>query len=100
MIMINIFLKYFPILKKMIWKKNEFKFIIIGTYEMILNLSNNMIEQYFMDCTYKCAPTFIYKFKLMAISGFDISQKKTVLCLFVLIIINEKKLFLIIYLMF
>ena len=58
---------------------------------MILNLSNNMIEQYYMDCTYKCVPPSIYKFKLMVISGIDISANKIVLCLFVLLM-NEKKL--------
>ena len=49
-----------------------------------------MIEQYFMDYTYKTVPPSIYKFKLMVISGHEYSKNKTLLCAFILLM-NETK---------
>lgn len=71
-------------------KKNELKFVIIGAKEMIKNLSNNLIDQFYMDCTYSTVPPSIFKFKLMAISGHDCHNNTTVLCVFILLM-NEKK---------
>ena len=69
---------------------NEFKFVIIATKEMLNNLSSNIIEQFFMDCTYSTVPPSIYKFKLMVISGYNFNNNKTLLCAFILLM-NEKK---------
>ena len=60
-------------------KTNEFKFFIICTIEMLNNLSNNMIDRFYMDCTYSTVPPSIYKFKLMATSGHNYNYNKTVL---------------------
>ena len=43
---------------------------------MLKNLKNNLINEYFMDCTYKCVPHSIYKFKLMVLIGFELLVKK------------------------
>lgn len=64
--------------------------LLIATEKMFKYLSNTMIEQYFMDCTYKTVPPSIYKFKLMVISGHEYSKNKTLLCAFILLM-NEKK---------
>jgi len=66
-------------------KTNEFKFVIIGIIEILNNLSNNMIDQFYMDCTYSTLPPSIYKFKLMAISGHSYNDNTTVLCAFILV---------------
>ena len=77
-------------MKKKKVKKNEYKFIIIATESQIRNLKNNLIDEYFMDTTYKCVPKTIYNFKLMAIISYDFNYKKTELCCFILIM-NEKE---------
>ncbi len=66
-------------------KNEKFKFIIIGKEELLINLKNNNINQFFMDCTYKAVPPNIYNLKLMVISGFDVNLKKTILCAFILL---------------
>ena len=71
-------------------KKNEYKFVIIGNDNMLKNLKNNLINEYFMDCTYKCVPHSIYKFKLMVLSGFEYISRKTCICCFILLM-NEKE---------
>ena len=63
----------------------KLKFIILGNDDILTNLKNNNINQYFMDCTYKAVPPNIYKLRLMVISGFDFNLKKTVLCGFILL---------------
>ena len=65
--------------------------LLIATEKVLKNLSNTMIEQYFMDCTYKTVPPSIYKFKLMVISGHEYSKNKTLLCAFILLM-NEKNI--------
>ena len=57
---------------------------------MLNNLSFNLIEQFFMDCTYSTVPPSINKFKLMILSGYDINNNKTLLCAFILLM-NERK---------
>jgi hypothetical protein len=52
---------------------------------MLSQLSNNKIDQYFMDCTYKMVTLNIYRFKLMLICGLDINKNKTVLCALILL---------------
>ena len=55
---------------------------------MLKNLSNNLIEEFFMDCTYSAVPPSIYKYKLMVLCGYEKNIKKTLLCCFILLI-NE-----------
>ena len=43
-----------------------------------------------MDCTYKIVPPNCHNFKLMVLSGYNIHEKKTKLCLFALLS-NEKE---------
>ena len=57
---------------------------------MLKNLKNNLINEYFMDCTYKCVPHSIYKFKLMVLSAFEYISRKTCICCFILLM-NEKE---------
>jgi hypothetical protein len=64
-------------------KTDNNKFVIIANDNIFDNLSDNMIGQYFMDCTYKTP--YLPKFKLTVISGYHNQQKKSVLCSFVLI---------------
>ena len=63
----------------------QLKYIIIGNDDILTNLKNNNINQYFMDCTYKVFPPNIYKLRLMVISGFNFNLKKTVLCCSILL---------------
>ena len=49
---------------------------------MLYNLLN-MIDQFYLDCTYPTVPPSIYKFKLMAISGHKYNDDKTLLCAFI-----------------
>ena len=55
---------------------------------MLKNLSNNLIEEFFMDCTYSAVPPSIYKYKLMVLCGYEKNIKKALLCCFILLI-NE-----------
>lgn len=57
---------------------------------MLKNLKNTLIDEYFMDCTYKCVPSNTFKFKLMVLSGYDFNNNKTDLCCFILLM-NEKE---------
>jgi len=43
---------------------------------MLSQLSNNNIDQYFMYCTYKVAPSNIFRFKLIEICRLNISKTK------------------------
>ena len=52
---------------------------------MLDNLLNNLITQYFMDCSYKEVPLTFPKYNLMVISAFNNNINKTVLCSFILI---------------
>lgn len=61
------------------------KFILIGNKNMLSQLSNNNIDQFFMDCTYKVVPPNIYKFKLMLVCGIDLNKNKTVLYALILL---------------
>ena len=45
---------------------------------MLSKLSNNNIDIFFMECTYKVDPPNIYKFKLMVVCGNDLNKNKTV----------------------
>ena len=63
---------------------------------MLNNLSNNMIDQFYIDCTYSTVPPSIYKFKLMAISGDNYNDNATALCAFILVL-NEKSIHLMKY---
>ena len=60
-------------------------FIIIGNSELFSNLKDNLINQFFMDCTYSAVPPSINKYKLLVICGYNSSKNKTVLCCFILI---------------
>ena len=52
---------------------------------MLKNLLNSNIEQYFGDATYHCIPPTIRKYKLYVISGFNLKDKKTHICLYALL---------------
>ena len=68
-------------------KKNNNKqdhFILLGTINIFANLKDNLINQYFMDCTYSAVPSSIYKYKLLVICGYNQSKDKTVLYGFIL----------------
>ena len=52
---------------------------------MFKNLTNKNIQQFFADTTYHCIPPTLKKFRLFVLSGFDIKEKKTHICLFALI---------------
>ena len=60
-------------------------FIIIGNSVLFSNLKDNLINQFFMDCTYSAVPPSINKYKLLVICGYNQSKNKTVLCCFILI---------------
>ena len=74
-------------------KDCESKFVLIANNNMLLQLKNNYIAQFFMDCTYKSVSPNTFNFRLMTLFGFDTSLKKTVLCLFVLISKESEKTF-------
>ena len=57
---------------------------------MLLNLQNNLIEEFFMDSTYSCVPPNKNNFKLLVLSGYDMEENKTRICAFILLM-NEKK---------
>ena len=57
--------------------------------KMYNNLINSNIQQFFADTTYHAIPPTVRKFKLFVISGFNLKDKNTHLCCFVLIQ-NEK----------
>ena len=71
----------------------EDNFILIGNQEMLSNLKNNMINQYFMDCTFSEDPLSVHKYRLMVICGYNHSTDKTVLCGFILILRENEKTF-------
>lgn len=52
---------------------------------ILFQLSNNNIDQFFMDYTYKVLPPNIYRFKLIVICGIDLIKNKTVLCSLILL---------------
>ena len=52
--------------------------------KMYNNLINSNIQQFFADTTYHAIPPTVRKFKLFAISGFNLKDKNTHLCCFVL----------------
>ena len=60
---------------------------------MLSQLSNNSIDQFFMDCTYKVVPPNIYRYKLMVIWGIDLQKNKTVLCALILLGKENEKTF-------
>ena len=50
---------------------------------MLLNLQNNLIEEFFMDSTYSCVPPNKNNFKLLVLSGYDMEEKKnTYMCFY------------------
>lgn len=55
----------------------KYKAIIIATNNMLSNLKNNQINEFFMDCTYKIVPNK-NNFRLMVICGYDTQKKKLV----------------------
>ena len=57
---------------------------------MLNNLKDNLVNEYFMDCTYKIVPPNSNNFKLMVLSGYNFTKNKTILGLFSLIS-NEKE---------
>ena len=67
----------------------KLKIVIIANDNMLNNLKDNLINKYFMDCTYKIIPPNNNNFKLMVLSGYNSTKNKTMLCLFALIT-NEK----------
>ena len=48
----------------------KLKFIIIAVNEMLSNLKDNIIEEFFIDATYSCVPPNIHKFKLIVLIGY------------------------------
>ena len=48
----------------------KLKFIIIANKDMLLNLKNNLIDEFFIDTTYSCVPPSVHNFKLFIINGF------------------------------
>ena len=47
----------------------QYKFILLANKQIITNLKNNQIIEYFFDCTYKCVPPTKPKMKLMVLYG-------------------------------
>ena len=70
--------------KKTKEKKISTLFIIINII-MLQNLKNNNIKQFFGDCTYKCIPPTISKYKLYVISGFNLKERKIHICAYALL---------------
>ena len=54
----------------------ESHFIVIGNENILINLKNNQINEFFMDCTYSAIPPSIYKYKLMVLCGYMKNIKK------------------------
>ena len=71
-------------------KKEQYKFILLANKQIIDNLKNNQIIEFFFDCTYKCVPPTKPKMMLMVLCGYNNFSKKTVLCVFILLQ-NEKE---------
>ena len=67
----------------------KLKFIIIANRHILLNLKNNLIDEFFIDTTCSCLPPSVHNFKLFVINGFEFESKKTHICSFILIM-NEK----------
>lgn len=64
----------------------KYNAIIIATNNMLSNLKNNQINEFFMDCTYKMVPPNKTNFRLMVICGYDTQKKNMFMFIF---IINE-----------
>jgi len=71
-------------------KSKQYKLILLANKQIITNLKNNQIIEYFFDCTYKCVPPTKPKMKLVVLCGYNAISKKTVLCCFILLQ-NEKE---------
>ena len=56
----------------------KYNAIIIATNNMLSNLKNNQITQFYMDCSYKMVPSNKNNFRLMVICGYDTQKKKHV----------------------
>lgn len=65
-------------------KKIETLFLIL-TRNMVDNLQNDNIQQYFTDITYHCIPPTVRRYKLIILSGFNLKDKKTHICAYGLI---------------
>ena len=75
----------YEIVSKKTGEKKISTLYIISNKIMIKNLLNLNIQQYFGDTTYHCIPPTIRKFKLFVISGFNLKDKITHICLYSLI---------------
>ena len=75
----------YEIISKKNGEKKLSTLYIISNKVMIKNLLNLNMQQYFGDTTYHCIPPTIRKFKLFVISGFNLKDKKTYICLYSLI---------------
>lgn len=58
--------------------KDYYKFIIIANDQMLAQIKNNFVDQFFVDCTYRAVPPNIYKYRLMLIVGFDSNKKNSI----------------------
>ena len=74
---------YKTINKTSFTEKNCCLYIIMNK-KMYNNLINSNIQQFFADTTYHAIPPTVRKFKLFVISGFNLKDKNTHLCCFVL----------------
>ena len=59
--------------------KDYYNFIIIANDQMLAQIKNNFVDQFFMDCTYRAVLPNIYKCRLMLIVGFDSNKKNSIM---------------------
>ena len=55
----------------------KYKIIIIARDDMLSDLKNNQINEFFMDCTYKMVPQNKNNFRLMMLCGYYFQKIKT-----------------------
>ena len=66
-------------------KKEQYKFILLANKQIIDNLKNNQIIEFFFDCTYKCVPPTKPKMKLMVLCGYNnFSKKNSFVCIYII----------------
>ena len=72
-------------LKKKIMIDKIGKVIIFGDKNMIINLNNKNIEEYYFDTSFKIIQKKMQYFKFLIISGYDISDSTIKICLYIFI---------------
>ena len=69
------------------------KLIVLTTPKMEKKLTDNTIDNYFIDITYKILPKGQRKYKLMTITGLDNTNNNSYICFLILLCYEDRYLF-------